>query len=193
MAEQALPWRVKYRADPCLIQACLEGDETAWNELIARYQRLVYSIPRRYGLSAADASDVFQNVFEIVYRRLDSLRDQTAFSAWLVRVTQRATLQYLKGRRGDLELSEDVECPGDRLDADIARLETQQLVREAIAQLDPQCRKLLGAFLADTRPSYEQIAKILGCPLGSIGPMRGRCLAKLEHLLKEVGVDLLQD
>ncbi|HYN88697.1 MAG TPA: sigma factor, partial [Ardenticatenaceae bacterium] len=75
--------RSVYRSDPALIQACINGDQSGWNELVDRYGRLVYSIPQRYGLSATDADDVFQNVFTIVLRRLESLRDQTRLSAWL--------------------------------------------------------------------------------------------------------------
>src|SRR5512144_1837201 len=75
------------RSDQDLIQACLEGDETAWKDLVLRYGRLVYSVPRRYGLSAADADDVFQNVFTAVYRHLAGLRDQARLAAWLITIS----------------------------------------------------------------------------------------------------------
>src|SRR5581483_7008110 len=85
-----------YQSDPRLVQACLEGDQAAWNTLVERYQWLVYSIARRYGLAPADAEDVMQNVFLIVYRRLETLRDYTLLSSWLIRITHRETLHYLK-------------------------------------------------------------------------------------------------
>jgi hypothetical protein len=48
--------------DPELIEACLKGSGQAWEALLVRYQRLIYSIPLRYGLTESDANDVFQNV-----------------------------------------------------------------------------------------------------------------------------------
>ncbi len=72
------------RDDSQLIQACLDGDNGAWKELVERYGRLVYSIPIRYGFSSADADEVFQNVFVIVFRQLRKLRQQAALAAWLI-------------------------------------------------------------------------------------------------------------
>ncbi len=71
------------------IQACLGGNQDAWNELVDRYGRLVYSITRRYGLSEADSDDVFQDVFTTAFRKLDTLRDPSRLSAWLMRITHR--------------------------------------------------------------------------------------------------------
>ena len=68
--------RLRYRSDAALVRACLAGRPEAWRELIDRYGRLVHSIPRRYGWSEADADDVFQIVFAILYRKLDTIRDQ---------------------------------------------------------------------------------------------------------------------
>ena len=68
--------RLRYRSDPALVRAGLAGRPEAWRELIDRYGRLVHSIPRRYGWSEADADDVFQIVFAILYRKLDTIRDQ---------------------------------------------------------------------------------------------------------------------
>ena len=76
-----------YRDDSELVQACLNKSEVAWKELVARYAPLVYSIPLRSGMSLADADDVFQNVFTIIFRRLASLRDQKLLAAWVIRIT----------------------------------------------------------------------------------------------------------
>ena len=50
-------------SDADLIKACLDGRQAAWDEVVDRYGRLVYSIPRRYGFSDADADDIFQTVY----------------------------------------------------------------------------------------------------------------------------------
>ena len=77
------------RSDAELIDACLGGDQQAWHELVTRFSRLVYSIPRRKGFSADDSDDVFQNVFTIVYRQLPNLRQYQSLPAWLITITQR--------------------------------------------------------------------------------------------------------
>ncbi|MER3408303.1 MAG: hypothetical protein C4292_06150, partial [Nitrososphaera sp.] len=101
-----------YRSDTDLIQACLNKDENAWKELVERYGRLVYSIPLRYGLSPADADDVFQNVFTIVLRRLSSLRNQSSLTAWLITITQRESQRVGKGNQPHDELDERLEDDG---------------------------------------------------------------------------------
>ena len=78
-----------YRSDSCLIQACLDGEDAAWRELVDRYGRLVYSVALRYGLSAVDVDDVFQNVFTIVFNQLAQLRNQKLLAAWLITITWR--------------------------------------------------------------------------------------------------------
>ncbi len=179
-----------YRSDPALIQACLRRDEIAWNELVERYGRLVYSIPRRYGLSAADADDVFQNVFTMVLRKLDSLRDQTRFSAWLITTTHRECIRLSKLARAHADLDEIATDIGAPPPDQVQRWERQHLVHQALSQLDPRGRELLKALFFDsTTPSYEEIAVRLGMAVGSIGPTRARCFKKLEAILNAMGVD----
>lgn len=179
-----------YPGDPHLVAACLKGDRAAWNELVERYQWLVYSVPRRYGLDKADAEDVLQNVFLIVYRRLDTLRDQSRLSSWLIRIAHRETLHYLNKGRLDGELDAELRDNQDPPTEQIERLEAQHSVRQALERLEPNCRAMLEMFLSTANPSYEEVAARLGCPLGSIGPNRARCFKKLEAVLREMGVDV---
>jgi len=176
-------------SDRQLVGSCLNGDQNAWNELVTRYQWLIYSVPRRYGLAKADAEDVMQNVFLIVYRRLDTLRDQLRLSAWLIRIAQRETLHYLAQGHNDREL--DNTIPTDDVSAQqFQQLETQHAVRQALEQLDPHCRAMLELFLTRENPTYEEVASCLGCPVGSIGPTRARCFKKLEAILRELQVEI---
>lgn len=183
--------RETYRNDARLVQACLDGDERAWHELVDRYQRLIYSIPRRYGLAPPDAEDVMQSVFVIVYRRLNTLRDQTRLSSWLIRITQRETFRLRQTSSPQVyELDHTIADFDAPLDEQMQWLELQHLVRQGLAHLDKTSRTLLQALLSDEPPSYEALAKQLGCPVGSIGPMRARSLKKLEAVLVEMGVDI---
>ncbi len=175
------------RDDQALVQACLDGDAPAWDELVERYGRLVYSIPRRLRLPDADCDDVFQVVFGIVLRRLETLRDVERLSAWLIRTTYREAWRVGKRRRSqEAELPADVAHDGTPTDEQIFALERQQMVRQALAQLDPRCRDLISALFFDPHtPDYAEIAARLQMKVGSIGPTRARCFAKLESLLRQ--------
>src|SRR5687767_5370682 len=70
-----------------LVEACLNGNSHAWEALLVRYQRLIYSIPFRYGLSAYDADDIFQNVSLILLQNLARLRDRERLGSWLITAT----------------------------------------------------------------------------------------------------------
>lgn len=177
------------RTDASVVAACLSGEQAAWNDLVDRYSRLVYSIPRRYGLSAADADDVFQSVFLILFRRLAGIRDAARLSAWLIRTTHRECCRIgtRSGRYVHLDENRlDFEAPAEE---DAGRFERQQLVRQALRQLGGPAEQLLVAlFPASGKPNYESIARRLGMKAGSIGPTRARLFRRLEKILAGMGV-----
>lgn len=178
-----------YRSDPALVRGCLEGNESAWKELVDRYGRLVYSIPRRYGLSASDAEDVFQDVFVIVHRQLSSLRDHTRLSAWLITVTHHQTTRFVRRLPKQVSLEEGVDAVHEPALEEVQQWERRQVLEEAISQLDPPCRQILEACLKESGPNYEELASRLGMALGSIGPTRARCFKKLESILIALGFE----
>ena len=174
-----------------LVQGCLDKKPTAWENLVARYGRLVYSVPIRYGLSAEDAEEVFQNVFVNVFRSLSGLRKQGSLAAWLITIAHRESCHVIKRLRHTVELDESIDDPQPPALEVVQRWERQDAVRHALEQLDPHCRELLTIlFLENPSPSYEKIAERLKIPVGSIGPNRGRCIKKLEMLLVSMQVDL---
>ena len=180
-----------YTKDPDLIKACLSGDESAWKELVERYARLVYSIPYRQGFSSADAEDIFQIVFTIVYRRLESLRDQRVVAAWLIRITHHECQRLRRRSPDETELPESLPDSATPPDDEIEILERQHTVRAALKLLEPRCRELLIAlFLESATPNYAELSRRLDIPVGSIGPMRARCFKKLEEKLVEIGYDI---
>jgi RNA polymerase sigma factor (sigma-70 family) len=178
------------RSDQNLVQACLDGDESAWKEIVTRYGRLVYSIPRRYGLAATDADDVFQNVFTIVFRRLATLRDQTRLAAWLITVTHREALRLSKHLPPFSELDETSEDGHSPPLEQVQDWERQHLVHRALDQVGQPCRDLLTALFLDSGElTYEKVAQRLGIPVGAVGPTRARCFKKLEAILVALGFD----
>jgi RNA polymerase sigma factor (sigma-70 family) len=178
-------------SDPVLVSACLNGDETAWQKLVERYGSLVYSIPRRLGLSAADADDVFQNVFLVAFRRLSSLRKHDSLSAWLIKITHRECLHFLRRTPDYAELAEEILDAAAAMPDEVELWEKRVLVREALNRLDPRSRALLQAlFFEVVTPSYVEIAERLGVALGAVGPTRARSLRKLETILTSMGLEL---
>jgi RNA polymerase sigma factor (sigma-70 family) len=175
--------------DAELVQACIGGSQAVWDEMVERYGRLVFSIPRREGMGEADAEDVYQQVFAIMHRKLDGLRDASRLSAWLITTTLR---ECRRMRRRASRCEPLGDCAGNEgpPPEEIAALERQQLVRQALRRLGGTGERLLIAlFFGQGRPSYQQIARELGIPTGSIGPTRARCFRKLEKILVEMGVD----
>ncbi len=181
-------------SDEALVQACRRSDPAAWEALIARYQRLIYSIPRRAGLGEDQAADVFQHVFAMLVHHLDRIEQPERIGAWLVttakretwrvsqreRATDRLALDDDDGDEAIHELPDDTPLPPEV----IAQLEEQHLVRTALNTLDERCRQLLTLlFYRSEPPLYTEIATTLGMTEGSVGPTRARCLQKLRRLL----------
>jgi RNA polymerase sigma factor (sigma-70 family) len=184
----------KYKSftDSELISMCLSGDGAAWEALIRRYRRLIYSVPVRFGFEEDDASDVFQIVCLKMLEHLHEIKDDRKISGWLVTTTTRQCLhlKFLKGREtlsdGMIEEPEDSKPNLEELRI---LTEQQQAMREAIDELAERCRSLIGMLYFDTNsPSYEEISRTLGMPIASIGPTRARCLEKLRTILRRRGL-----
>lgn len=183
-------------SDDDLIARCLDKDAAAWETLVLRYQRLITSITVKFGLSMADAADILQSVFIILYEQMGSLRQRTRLSSWLITVTVRECWKLRARRKDDLplaseqwaEMAEHPDHVSPALEEELLALERQHLVRRALEQLPPQCRQILEQlFYQETPSSYAEISRRLGIPIASIGPTRGRCLEKLREKLSEVG------
>src|SRR5919204_2083311 len=78
-------------SDEALIWACRRGEAAAWEALVARYQRLVYAVPRRAGLNEEASGEVFQRVFAVLVEQLDRIEQPERIRAWLVTTARRET------------------------------------------------------------------------------------------------------
>lgn len=180
-----------YLADSNLVQACLNGDQTAWNALVNRYAKLVYSVAIRYGLARDDADNVFQNVFYLVYRRLDTLRDQKLLAAWITTTTARECWDIHHRHHRSSELDNSIVDAKIVPQEEVELWERRHLVWTALDQLDLGCRELLSELFRQTeKPNYEAIANRFKLPVGSIGPTQVRCFRNLEAILVKMGFDL---
>lgn len=183
-----------YDSDLQLVAACRLGDQLAWEKLVRRYQRLIYAIPRRSGLSEDQAAEIFQDVFTTLFEKLNDIEDPDKLQAWLVTTTRRRTLRTISRTPAkphpdddpdlDAKIAESIRDQSLLPDEQLMMLEEQQRVRLAVSQLDERCQKLVQLlFYQPEPPSYAEVAKVLGIPEGSIGPTRARCLGKLLRLL----------
>jgi RNA polymerase sigma factor (sigma-70 family) len=180
--------------DPILVARCRGGDASAWALLVQRYQRLVYAIVRRAGLDEQAAADVFQTVFLRLLQHLPRIEEPARLQAWIVITSKREA--WLQRRRGERMVSMTVADP-DGTDEDawaiadsapgpedtVAHWEQLMQVRRGLARLDERCRQLLQALFGDENNGYDDVVRRLGMPIGSIGPTRARCLARLRRLL----------
>ncbi len=178
--------------DRDLIRDCHAGDVRAWERLLDRYERLVFSIPLNYGLTTDDAADITQITFTILIQSLDTLRDDTRLAGWLATVARRHTWRVLaRYRREAVNPFEDLgeqETFDGSVDP-LARWELIEWLDHGLNRLDERCRRLLLALYFDPeRPSYAQIAMHMNMPVGSIGPTRARCLEQLKRYLTDAGV-----
>lgn len=183
------------RSDSELMAACRRGEADAWQALVQRYQRLIYTVPIRAGLDEDTAGEVFQHVFLALYQNLDRITQPDRLHNWLVTTAKRETLRLVQRQTaGPLRVSTDdreaeMLPDGQPLPGEILqRLEEQHLVRVAVARLPDPCRTLLTMlYFADPPAAYAEVAAALGIPVGGVGPTRARCLQRLRGLLEENG------
>jgi RNA polymerase sigma factor (sigma-70 family) len=178
------------KTDRDLIRACRLGDARAWERLLDKYERLVFSISLNYGLTTDDAADVTQITFTILLQNLNTLPDEIRLSSWLATVARRHTWRLLaRNRREAVNPGEDLarnEALGGIVDSR-ERRELAEWLYQGLSLLDERCRRLLLALYFDAeQPSYAQIADQLKMPIGSIGPTRARCLEQMRQSLDTV-------
>ena len=178
-------------SDAELLRRCREGDESAWEQIIESYQRLVYSIPLNFGLMTDDAADIFQQTFISLVENLERLRPDSNLGAWLAVVARRHVLHYMRKKKREQVVADDDLSDSTQFLALAAAdttldLEMMQMIDQGLSQMNRRCRELLLALYFDSRqPSYEEIAERTNVAVGSIGPMRGRCLERLRQILSQ--------
>jgi RNA polymerase sigma factor (sigma-70 family) len=170
-------------SDRELVARCRAGDEAAWAELVERFSRYVYAIcTQAFRLPAADAEDVFQEVFARAYQRLDSLRDDAAVRPWLAQLTRRLCIDRLRAASRELPSGEeDVEAAGS--EETLALLEEALDLHEALATMPEHCQEILDRFFARDE-SYRTIGEALDLPAGTIASRISRCLTRLRGQLE---------
>jgi RNA polymerase sigma factor (sigma-70 family) len=175
--------------DAELISSCGGGEAAAWQALVGRYGSLVYSVCRASGLGEADAADITQQTFSILHDSLDRLTADTRLGGWLATVARRhcwrlRARQQRETAEAPDALARRVEATSDTTEAPAA-WEQLEWLHHGLSLLDERCRELLTELYLRAEPAdYAEVAKRLKMAVGSIGPTRARCLAKLRTLLE---------
>ena len=184
-----------------LVQHCLRGDAAAWQQLVARYARLVHSVPARYHLTNAEVEDIGQEVFLALAQNLHQIEDPERLPAWLITTARRLSWRAWQKRQ-----QEQPAVDGDLVDVEWAHTaqallqkaptmqelltgwQRQETLAQGIQRLQERCQALLTLiFLDPAEPSYDEISERLAISKGSIGPTRNRCLQQLRTILDRMG------
>src|SRR5882724_3377093 len=147
--------------DAQILKKCLAGNEDAWAALIEKYKALIYSIPIKYRMPPQEASDVFQSVCFELLTRLPDLREPKALPAWLIQVTHHQCYRWKRLQQRLISGDSETGIPEPEIppvaESLMRQTQEEQILREAISELAPQCQKLVAAlfFESPARPYAE--------------------------------------
>jgi RNA polymerase sigma factor (sigma-70 family) len=170
------------------------GDQAAWNALVEQHTGLLWSVARAYRLDTASAGDAIQTTWLRLVEHLDRIQDPERLGGWLATTVRRECLQVLRrNTRERLAPSSDmtldaIDEAAEPLDAGLLADERDAALWVAFRGIPDRCQRLLRVLMATPPPSYEQASAALDMPIGSIGPTRARCLARLRALLEPTGL-----
>jgi RNA polymerase sigma factor (sigma-70 family) len=177
-------------ANARIVVAAARGDQGAWNQLVERYSSLLWAAARAHRLSAADAADVVQTSWLRLVEHLPQIQNPDCVGAWLATTARRECLRTLRGK-ARCEPSDEVDAVADPCLVDagarLLRDERDAALATALARLPSRDRALLRLLTLEPAPSYEEVSAALAMPIGSIGPTRGRALARLRRELRRAG------
>jgi RNA polymerase sigma factor (sigma-70 family) len=176
-----------------LVARAREGDRSAWDELVAAYDGLIWAIARNHRLTYGDACDVSQTTWLRLLENLARLHNPARVGAWLATTARRECLRLQGVTRRTVPLADwtDFErlaagsSTDEPVDEQVLREERVEAVRRALAKLPRQWRVLMELLMVEPGLSYSEVSDRMGVPIGTIGPTRGRCLVRLRAQLDE--------
>ncbi|WP_405846806.1 RNA polymerase sigma factor [Streptomyces sp. NBC_01518] len=181
-----------------LVQSAVDGDAAAWKALVEGLSPLVWSVVRAHRLSDADGHEVYQTVWLRFSQHLRRIREPEKAGSWLASTARNECLKVIKALRrlmptDDPQLldrvSEERTPEQSLIDSEEAASDAERIRRlwQEFEQLGERCRQLLRVLMTSPPPSYLEVSAGLGIAVGSIGPMRQRCLRRLRARLDARG------
>jgi RNA polymerase sigma-70 factor (ECF subfamily) len=188
-------WETAQRLDveTHLVEQCLAGEQSAWEELIQTYSRRVYAICYRFTNSDNESQDLTQEVFLRVFRTLGSFRaGEGCFTVWLTRLTRNLLVDHYRRTKRDrltdgiddkLSVLEERTAQGSRTDGLLAGREAGEQLQSALQKLSPELREAV--ILRDLQElEYREIASVLHVPEGTVKSRLNRGRAELAKVLR---------
>lgn len=184
-------------AESELVARCLEGDESAWEDLVRTYTRRVYSICYRFTGRESEAQDLTQEVFLKVFRNVRSFRSgEGSFGVWLARLTRNLLIDHYRRSKNErvtasieeqLPVLEEKAAIEGRTEAALAGREASEALQKALAKLSPELRETV--ILRDIEGlEYREIAQVLGVPEGTVKSRLNRGRSELARALRQMRV-----
>lgn len=166
------------------------GDESTMGELVRLLTPILWHTVRATRLDAASSEDVLQTVWLTLVRKADTIAEPQAVLQWLVVTTKRESWRVSKlsarTRPEDMEATGSADRESSaRTDEEVLQHDTDDRLWRHVHALPERCQSLLRVIAFADKPDYADLARSLGMKQGSIGPTRGRCLAKLKVLLDQ--------
>ena len=171
-----------------LVRRAAEGDRRAWERLVDKYARLIWAITRDFKLGESDAADVAQATWLRLLEHIDRIEYPDRVGSWIAATARNECLRSLAARKRvvlahDEVTLETVASSDAAVDEGLLAAERAEVVREAVSRLPHRWQQLMELLMSDPPVSYAEISDRLDLPVGSIGPTRRRCLARLQVLL----------
>jgi RNA polymerase sigma factor (sigma-70 family) len=162
------------------------GEAGALDAIVRELNPLLWHVARSQGVSPSDVPDVVQNTWLELVAHLDGIHNPRALTSWLVVTTKREAWRTNRKRQSTEPSDDLVDLADDapELSTGLITDERDRALWHTFQQLSQRCRELLRIVAMVDRPDYSVVGEALGMPHGSIGPTRGRCLAKLRALLR---------
>lgn len=178
---------------PCtagLVRAARGGDRAAFAELVARFDPMIRRLAVTITRSAEDADDVAQQTWLALLEKIDSLQQEEALPGWLATTARREALHVVRRRGRSVPLDgvvlDRAEDPAEGPEDQVAKQDLAERVRRALEQLPRQRRNLLIALVGQQRP-YVEVSAEFAFSVGSLGPLRARCLQQFARALASCG------
>jgi RNA polymerase sigma factor (sigma-70 family) len=170
-----------------LFRAFRAGDEAKMADLVALLTPILWHTARGQRLDAQTAEDVVQTTWLSLVRSADSISDPQAVLQWLLVTARREAWRVVKRtdrvEPREFEADDIIGAVQNMPEERVLQSDGDSRLWQHISQLTERCQQLLRVIAFADRPDYAAVAEALGMPIGSIGPTRGRCLAKLRQLL----------
>ena len=176
-----------------LVERCLAGDQSAWNQIVRQHWRKVFNLAYKFVGRHDEAEDLTQDIFLKIFKALHTFDRRANFQTWLISISRNLCIDHYRSVRKEREtMARDVDAsqltPVSRERGPHSQLEQhdlRDLVRLALAELPPALRQAV--VLRDLQEfSYQEIAEQLGLPEGTVKSRINRGRLELARQLRRL-------